>query len=390
MNAVVIGAGRIGCGLVGQLLRASGYDVTFVTRSPEVVENFNRLGCYRLLLTSTSERREILVTGIRAIQAERITAAAEAISKADVIATAVCVQNLPYAARLIAEGLSQRQSPANIIAFENMEDAGGYLKQLVACALPSHISVEQHGFSGAVIGRMVTQRLGDPAANAPLTFVGDALETFIVDSTTMRSPLPEIKGMKTVENYYPWVLRKLYTFSAGHATAAYLGWLKGYHFIHTAIHDQEIRAAVLAAMAEGQRGLAARFGQEFAGDEQELEQIVARFENAAINDPITRVARDPHRKLGAHERLVGAAKLAEEAGVFPEQLALAAAAALCFGNSAPPVQRRDVAKILNQICGLDAAHGFGRTVARSWAQLAPALSPGNLLLSLTQRTWNCA
>jgi mannitol-1-phosphate 5-dehydrogenase len=199
--------------------------------------------------------------------------------------------------------------------------------------------------------------------------------------------------MIAVDDYYPWVLRKLYTFSAGHATAAYLGWLKGYHYIHTAIRDPEIRAVVLAAMAEGQRGLAARYGKKFAGSQADLEKIIARFENAAINDPVARVARDPHRKLGANERLVGAARLAEEAGVFPRQLALATAAALCFRNAesnrpAKAPSQKDLAGVLNQVCGLDTGHGFGKTVASSCEQLAPSYSSGNLLLSLTRPMWS--
>ncbi len=36
MKAVVIGPGRIGCGLVGQLLRESGWEVVFLGRSATV------------------------------------------------------------------------------------------------------------------------------------------------------------------------------------------------------------------------------------------------------------------------------------------------------------------------------------------------------------------
>jgi len=244
-----------------------------------------------------------------------------------------------------------------------------------------------------VISRVVTRRLGNPADSGPLTFIGDTVEDFVVDRTALRAPLPEIRGMKLVDDYQPWVLRKLYTFSAGHATAAYLGWLKGYHYIHTAIRDREIRQAVFTAMREGQRGLAAKFGKEFEGGPAELNAIVARFENAAINDPVGRVARDPQRKLGAEERLVGAALLAEEAGVMPRQLALVAAAALCFNSSGQTepctacFEQSKAAETLNRICGLDAAHGFGRTVVKSWAQLAPSVLPGNLLLSLNRPMW---
>ncbi|MFQ5911666.1 MAG: hypothetical protein ACE5JS_00605 [Nitrospinota bacterium] len=51
-------------------------------------------------------------------------------------------------------------------------------------------------------------------------------------------------------DYAAWIRRKLYTFSAGHATCAYLGYLKVYHYSHTAIRDPEIQTALLTAMTE--------------------------------------------------------------------------------------------------------------------------------------------
>jgi mannitol-1-phosphate 5-dehydrogenase len=394
MKAVVIGAGRIGCGLAGQLLRASGYDVTFITRNPEVAKNLNRNGGYHVLLTSATECHIVSVDGVKAVAASDGVAATAALTRADLIVTAVCSQNLPAIAPLIAQALSRRETPANVIAFENMPSVGECLRRLIASSMAEPGQVDRHGFSGAVISRMVTRRVGDPAQQTPLMFVGEAVEDVIVDGTALRAPLPKIRGMKLVDDYQPWVLHKLYTFSAGHATAAYLGWLKGYHYIHTAIHDPEIRKAVFKAMGEGQRGLAAKFGQEFASSRADLEAIVARFGNASLNDPIVRVARDPHRKLAADERLVGAGRLAEAAGAFPQQLALVTAAALCFSNSGDGkpctacFEQSRAAETLNDICGLDAGHGFGRIVAKSWAQLAPSLLPGNLLLSLNQRLWS--
>ena len=393
MKAVIIGAGRIGCGLIGQLLHASGYEITFVTRDPRVADNFNRNRRYNVVLTSSHERQEHTIPVCRAVPIANAAAAVECLIDADLITTSVCSQNLPAIAPVIAQALSRRASACNVIAFENMPNAAECLRRLIAAEIEDPAGMEKHGFSGAIISRIVAHRLGDPAADAPLTFVGETVEDFIVDRTALRPSLPEIRGMRLVDNYQPWVLHKLYTFSAGHATAAYLGWLKGYHYIHTAIRDVEIREAVFDAMAEGQRGLATRYGSEFEGSRAELEAIVERFENAAINDPIVRVARDPRRKLASDERLVGAARLAEEAGVLPEQLALVTAAALCFDNSCH--QRRcdacfehsQAAQTLNQICGLDATHGFGRIVAKSWAQLAPSSLPGNLLLSLNRRMW---
>jgi mannitol-1-phosphate 5-dehydrogenase len=151
----------------------------------------------------------------------------------------------------------------------------------------------------------------------------------------------------------------------------------------------------MRAMSEGQAGLAARYGAAIAGDRSYLEAIISRFENAALNDPIARVGRDPQRKLGPEDRLVGAARLAEEAGVRPKNLALAAAAALYFYDPADPsavTLRREVreggpASILDRVSHLDPSQGLGRFVADIWRRLAKGWQKDNLLLSLNKLQW---
>ena len=395
MKAVVIGPGRVGCGFAGQLLHASGYEVVFVSRNETLVKHFNQVGRYRVRLAEARRSQEILVTGIRAIWAGEPDHVAGAIAEADLVATAVGAQSLPEIAPLIAAGLAQRRQPTNVLAFENLIDVASYLFGLIMLT-PDSSSLAQHGLSGALVSRAVTQRIGDPAKDEPLLFVGDPPATFVVDGLGLRPPLPKIDGMSITENYPAMVLHKLYTFSAGHATTAYLGALKGYHYIHSAIRDAEIRAAALAAMREGQRGLAACYGPELAGDQSELQQIVARFENAALNDPIARVCRDPRRKLGADERLVGAARLAEEAGILPHKLALAAAAALCFSNPSDPSAaklRREIETMgpeqtLRRVSGLDPDRGVGKLVAHDLGRLSSGQCRGNLLLSLEKLIWS--
>src|SRR5207249_4605226 len=146
-----------------------------------------------------------------------------------------------------------------------------------------------HGLAGTLVDRVVAARIGAPADERPMQFVGDDATELRVDATQLVPPLPVIQGMIATDAFHAWVKRKLYTYSAGHATAAYLGSLKGYHYIHSAIRDREIRAAVLAAMAEGQRGLAARYGPEISGDKRDLLEIISRFENATFGDRIQRV-----------------------------------------------------------------------------------------------------
>ena len=58
------------------------------------------------------------------------------------------------------------------------------------------------------------------------------------------------------------------------------------------------------------------------------EDLLARMVNPFLRDPVERVTRDPARKLGWNDRLIGSMLLAAEAGVVPTRLARGASIAL--------------------------------------------------------------
>jgi mannitol-1-phosphate 5-dehydrogenase len=370
MRAIVFGPGRIGCGFVGQLLRASGHEVTFVGRPP-IIERLRRTGRYAVRLVSAESVQEHLVDGVRAQPIADRAAVIAAIRSADMAATAVGARSLGAVAPLIADGLRGRRTPLNVIAFENLSD------------------------SGAVVSRAVAHRIAPAIPDDPLLFIGDPPSTFHVDRRALRPPLPRIPGLVATDDFEAWMRRKLYVYSAGHAATAYLGHLKGYHYVHSAIRDPEIRATVRAAMAEGQRGVAARYGSAVAGGDEDLDAILRRFENAALNDTICRVGRDPRRKLAADDRLVGAARLAAAAGGSPEKLLFAVAAALCFSDpvDVPAADlRREIARrgldvVLATVCGLEPSHGLGQVVLDWWGRLSQGGREGNFLLHLEAPMW---
>jgi len=355
----------------------------------------NTVGRFNVRLTSSQGIRNVPVRDVTVLTPDKQSALDRALSTADVIAVSVGTENLAAVAPMIARALAQRISPVNVLAFENMLTAGTTLRKLVKQHLPADFPLENFGFSGALVVRAVTQRIGDFDGITPVTFLGDTPETFTVHGPSLVGPTLTLSGMISVDNYSAAVMRKLYVFSAGHATTAYLGALKGYHYIHTAIGDPEIRATVIEAMVEGQKGLASHFGSAYTADPREIDDIIRRFENASICDPITRVGRDPLRKLQLTERLIGAARMAADAGVPPTKLGLAAAAALCFYNAADPkckelqhhLETMGIHVTLCEICGLKAEDTVQQCIAERWNQLASGWRRGNMLLSLTDLQW---
>jgi mannitol-1-phosphate 5-dehydrogenase len=395
MRAVIVGTGRVGCGFVGPALRAAGFDLVFVGRNPLIVENLGRMGRYRVRLIQGRRVRELVVDGLRSIHCSDAEAVTREVATADLVATAVGADSLRAAASLLAPGLLARSRPVNVLACENLVDAGSRLRGLVAERMATPDRVRRHGFAGALITRVIAQRLGDPLGDEPIVFVGDPPCGFRVEASGLGPSLPAIPGMTLVDDYAAWMRSKLFIFGAGHATAGYLGYLKGYRFVHSAIRDPEIREVTLGAMSEGQRGVAARYGPDKAAGLGELRDILARFENAALCDPVCRVGRDPCRKLACDDRLVGAARLAEQAGGSAANLALAIAAGLYFqsvGDSSAVALRRSLRTLgikatLQGVCGLDPREPLMERVERAWAVLTPGRHPENFLLNLKPCTW---
>jgi mannitol-1-phosphate 5-dehydrogenase len=395
VKAVIIGTGRVGCGFVAPALRAAGYDLVFVGRNPLIVEHLQRVGRYRVRLIQGCEAAETVVDGVGSIHSSDPYAVAREIAAADLVATAVRVESLPAAASLLAPGLVARSGPVNVLAFENLVDAGPRLRALVQERTPNGDGVRRHGFAGALVTRVVVQRLGDPLDDEPITFVGDPPSAFRVEASGLGPPLPPIPGMTLVDDYAAWMRSKLYVFGAGHATAGYLGYLKGYRYVHSAVRDPEIREVTLGAMSEGRSGVAAQYGVDKAAGPGDLRDILARFENAALCDPVCRVGRDPGRKLACDDRLVGAARLAEQAGESPPNLALAIAAALYFHSVDDPsaaalrakLQTAGINATLQDVCGLEPSEPLMEWVEKAWVRLTPGRYPENFLLNLKPCAW---
>ncbi len=91
-----------------------------------------------------------------------------------------------------------------------------------------------------------------------------------------------------------------------------------------------MRAAIVeesgAALLKRYAGLDPLFTPK--GIERYADDLLARMTNPFLRDTVARVGRDPERKLGWEDRLVGTVRLALQAGIRPRRHALGAAAAL--------------------------------------------------------------
>jgi len=346
-EAIHFGAGNIGRGFLGQLYFESGYRITFVDVVNEVVDALHRRGAYPLRLVDETEET-LTITGVDAVHGRDIEAVAEAVARAVIVSTAVGVAVLERIAPALAKGIERRFSqpgaaPLNIIVCENLIDAGPYLRGEIRrhLAPPFHETLETSvGLVEASIGRMVPVMTEAQKAEDPLLVCAEPYCELPVDAQGFKGAIPEIAHLKPMPKFKAYVERKLFVHNMTHATPAYAGHLRGHEYIWQAIRDGKVLALVEGAGRESCAALARKHRLDTEGLEAHRRDLIRRYRNRALGDQVARVARDPLRKLGANDRLIGAARLCLEQSLPLDHIALAISAALRYAAPDDPAAQQ--------------------------------------------------
>ncbi len=362
-SAIIFGAGNVGRGFLGQLFSESGHEVVFVDVDEPLVRGLAQRGRYTIRLVDNEWLEEVTVAPVAALLAGDTDAVAQAVATARIAATAVGVRALPFVAPVLAAGIAQRaaagvDAPLNIIVCENLKDAAATLRGMVKQHLPASLHpylCDHIGFVDTVIGRMVPPLTPELRAADPTLILVEPYKVLPVDRSGWLGPAPQVVGLDLCDNFPAYTARKLYIHNCGHAVLAYLGHLAGHEYGYQALSDPSIRPWFEAALGESKAGIVAAHGVDPAWLDAHIADLTQRFANRALGDTILRLGRDPLRKLGPEDRLVGAARLAERAGIAPNALARAIAAAYHFDDPRDPL----AAALQEQL----AAEGFDAVLA---------------------------
>jgi hypothetical protein len=132
-----------------------------------------------------------------------------------------------------------------------------------------------------------------------------------------------------------WIA-KLYLHNTPHCIAAYLGAYVGATYIHEAMLVPQIDTVVQGAFAEMLKALKMQSDVPHDFLQWYADKELARFRCKQLFDPVSRVAREPMRKLEIHGRLLGAAQKCLSLGIVPENILIGITAASMFENSDDP------------------------------------------------------
>ncbi len=362
MSMVVFGAGASGRGLLGELAARSGWPITFVETDRESARHLAAAGQYTVRLVGRGES-VTRVTDYRVLTPTDRREVAAALRGCPLAATAVGGANLTAVAALLGPALAERRERLPVLVCENWPHADSVLAD----------ALRQYGVADGAfacipcsVERMVRR------AGTGLDLIGESGESAWVPAAVT------LPGLLVCTDLMPYYARKLYTNNAGHALLAYEGFLAGRETLCAALADPAIRARLEALLAGAQKMLA----REYALAERELVEHVDcllrfRFANAALADRVQRVARQPLRKLGPEERLIGLLRKLEKHDLPLQPVCRTVAAALRYDDPGDEesqrlqtlIRREGAGGVLARICQLQPGEEGHRLCLAEWTAL---------------------
>jgi mannitol-1-phosphate 5-dehydrogenase len=259
--------------------------------------------------------------------------------------------------RILADGLREKAArggpQAVVYTAENHNRAAEILEANVLEEIPEDEREAVRSrvrFLNTVIGKMSgvitdpkeieTQRLNTITPGQGRAFLAEAFNRILISKIAFEEAEEETpfrRGIAVFEEkgeLIPFEEAKLYGHNATHALAAYLGAIRGVEriadlreipgalsFLRSAFIEESGEA--LIRKHAGVDPLFTRAGYTHYADD-----LLERMTNPYLRDTVERVGRDPQRKLGWDDRLIGTMRVALSQGIEPWRYAVGAAAAL--------------------------------------------------------------
>ena len=366
MKCVILGAGKIARGFIGHLLYLSDIPFVFVEKAEGLVDLMNERGQYTVNILGNSDKN-CIVKNVKVIHFSKVEEIADAIAEAAVVFTSVGGKNLGELVPLLTKGIEKKAKTGgylNVVTCENWKQPAAILRDGVSKSISEEAKVfleEKTGFTEAVIMRSGIEPEAELLKQDPLIVNVQDFWELPIDASRLAGPMPPLPELKLIEEFTGFLERKFYTYNAANGTTSFVGALLGYEKIADAAHDERILKILDGVYMETAQALSKK--HNFSLEEQLAFTLTSKrkLQDYTIVDFIERNARDPIRKLGPDDRLVGSARLVLEYGIKPENLCIAIAAAIHyvspkdeFANELVRMRKEEgIDVVLERVCKLD-------------------------------------
>lgn len=379
MQAIHFGAGNIGRGFIGILLKNSNYDITFVDLNKYIIDDIKQNGEFSVIYLDEDNSSDLVdnVKGLHGI--DDLGQVIETIGSTDLITTSLGQDNLKYITANIVAGIKARidagtSKNLDIIACENGLQVSSFFKQLVYAELTEEEQAycdEHIGFVDCTVDRIVPNQTNENICDVR---VEPSFE-WVLKSNQVKANFDIEKAQYTEELAY-YNKRKLLTVNLTHSLIGYVGSAEGYEFVHEAIANPAIEHFVGQVLTDIRNALVIEFGVEADVQDSYALKTVNRFKNDKIVDELSRVARNPLTKLSDGERYISPLKVLIDNGGSYDALCQAVAYGLSYDNPQEPqaveiktlIAEKGLEVAIKQITGLEDDHAI-KVITETYNQI---------------------
>lgn len=371
-NVVIIGSGRSGRGLLGELLYKDGYDITFADIDQKLVDKLKTNKKYiSYKENGDGTYSEVLVTGFRAyhIFSDREDYI-KALSKADIIFTATFNDAFDQIINDIKEMIdlninNKIEKKTMFVVGANYVGLYDYFDEHIK---EKYSKEEMDYFNKnitmveSIIYRMSSFPTPEQAAIDELSIQNENYDFLRVNENHL------IKANQTIVPSFfikdpdtkRYMQMKIWRGNTLHCSLAFMGNYFGLEYICDSANDDYISDRAFKAYEEAHKGLS----KEYNIDEDDGGfgiEFLDYCKNRGFKDSNNRVGNDPIRKLSRNDRFIGPALICIKNGIIPEAICQNAAYGFFFKNDEDQrnsalkekIKKLGIEKAIQDICGLN-------------------------------------
>ncbi|MFD1486293.1 mannitol dehydrogenase [Lacticaseibacillus baoqingensis] len=361
-EALIIGAGNIGRGVVGYLLRKANYQLSFFDIDYSRLEAIKRRGRYHIYIAEEPVRK-VEIKDFEIVKPNSL------VNKlADIQTIFCCVYEGAFAsiASNIVAAMEQRiaqknTNELNLMLCVNSIDAPQKMAKLIMAEIADNSTMQEYFTHYVGINQVMVLSAGLPLPEEYLVSGEDDVMItsdphLEIDGESYKGQQPEIPSVRFVTNAEGRLKRKVYVGNMRHTMAGFIGASLKQQFIYQAQMKPEVRAHLMGAFNEAHSAIISEYSFEPAEDHTWVAYMNDKL-NQKVEDKITRVIANPERKLAYEERFVAPARLCLKHSILPYEISLGIAYGIKYLQQRPEEQRT-TEELLNDVCGLESKRDF--------------------------------
>lgn len=369
-NVLIVGAGRSGRGMLGELYDADGFHVTFADVDSNLCSGLKKQGYYTVQMTNIASGNSIerKISGFDVIDINKeYDRYIQTFAQSKYISTALMPEAFKEFAKVAADEIRYRRNH-NITTTQYITLGANYvgLRKMVIDLINAELAPQEPSNADNVkLVMSIVNRKNLLPENPSIyedryRLEGDDKPVLRVDDLPSLMAEPDhLQKYQFEANLDAAMAVKIWTGNVVQCSMAFVALNKGMQYTDEAVNDPQAASYAYYASVEAYEAVRQEYGLPERSEAQ-TRHTVEVFKSKDFHDSLYRIAREPIRKFGKNDRFIGPALCCVKHGILPYYITRSLAYGFLYRNPEEP-QTQEIGQCLRdkgidgaiqQYCGL--------------------------------------